>query len=103
MNEKQDIELQKSKKCSKYEIELAKIKNQIQELQEREKEIEENLLPKAKDSQLLFEETFKEIENNQKILKEMCSDISTFCKNENEMNQKLGKLFKEKKLEEFDC
>ena len=33
----------------------------------------------------------------------MCSDVSTFCKNENEMNQELGKLFKEKKLEEFDC
>ena len=33
----------------------------------------------------------------------MCSDVSIFCKNENEMNAELGKLFLEKKLEEFDC
>ena len=103
LNEKQDIGLQNQKNVQIYEIELAKIKNQIQELQERKKEIEENLLPTAKESRFLFEETFKEIENNQKILKEMCSDVSTFCKNENEMNHELGKLFKEKKLEEFDC
>ena len=103
LNEKQDIGLQNQKNVQIYEIELAKIKNQIQELQERKKEIEENLLPTAKESRFLFEETFKEIEDNQKILKEMCSDVSTFCKNESEMNQELGKLFKEKKLEEFDC
>ena len=102
MNEKQDIELQNQKNVQTYEKELEKIKNQIQELQERKKEIEENLLPKAKQSQFSFE-TFKEIENNQKILKEMCSDVSTFCKNENEMNQELSELFKQKKFEEFDC
>ena len=33
----------------------------------------------------------RNFQNNQKILKEMCSDVSTFCKNENEMNQELGK------------
>ena len=74
------------------------IKNQIQQLQERKKEIEENLLPKAKQSKFLFEESFKIIENNQKILKEMYSDVSTFCKNENEINQELPKLFEKKNL-----
>ena len=103
MNEKQDIELQNQKDVRTYEIELEGIKNQIQQLRSRKKEIEENLLLKAKESQLSFEETFKEIENNQKALEEMCFDVSTFCKNENEMNQELGKLFKEKKLEDFDC
>ena len=103
IHEKQDIEFQHQKNVQTYEMELEKIKTQIQQLQEREKEIEENLLPKAKQSQFSFKESFKEIENNKKILKEMCFDVSTFCKNENEMNQELGKLFKEKKLEEFDC
>ena len=95
LNEKQDIETQTQK--------LKDIENQIQQLQSRKKEIEENLLPKAKQSQFFIEETFKEIENNQKILQEMCSDVSTFCKNENDMNQELFELFKQKKLEEFDC
>ena len=103
MDEKQDIELQNQKNVQTYEIELEEINNRIQKLQERKEEIEENLLPKAKGAKLLFEETFKEIEKNQKTLKEMCSDVATFCKNENEMNQELGTLFKEKKLEEFDC
>ena len=48
------------------------IKNQIQELQIRQTEIEENILPKAKESQFSFEGNFKDIENNQKILEEMC-------------------------------
>ena len=103
LNEKQDIETQTQKDVQTYEMELKDIENQIQQLQSRKKEIEENLLPQAKQSQFSFEETFKEIENNQKILQEMCSDVSIFCKNENEMNQELGKLFAEKKLEEFDC
>ena len=33
----------------------------------------------------------------------MCSDVSKFCENENEMNEELSKLFKQKKFEEFDC
>ena len=103
LNKKQDIELQNQKDIQTYEIELKEINNQIQQLQLRKKEIEENLLPKAKQSQCSLEENFKKMENKHKVLKEMCSDVSTFCKNENEMNQELGKLFNEKKLEEFDC
>ena len=103
LNEKQDIETQTQKEVQTYEMELKDIKNQIEQLQSRKNEIEENLLPQAKQSQFSFEETFKEIENNQKTLKEMCSDVSIFCKNENEMNQELGKLFVAKKFEEFDC
>ena len=103
LNEKQDIETQTQKDVQTYEMELKDIENQIHLLQSRKKEIEENLLPKAKQSQFSFEETFKEIEKNQKILVEMCSDVSTFCKNENEMNEELSKLFLDKKLEEFDC
>ena len=103
LNEKQDIEIQTQKDVQTYEMELKDIENQIQQLQSRKTEIEENLLPKAKQSQLSFEETFKEIEKNQKTLKEMCSDVSLFCKNENEMNAELCELFKQKKLEEFDC
>ena len=33
----------------------------------------------------------------------MCLDVSTFCKNENEMNTELKELFTKKKFEEFDC
>ena len=102
-NEKQNIELQHQKYIQTYEIELKDIEHQLQQLQSRKKEIEENLLPQAKQSQRCFEETFKEIENNQKILKEMCNDVSIFCGNENEMNQELSELFKQKKFEEFDC
>ena len=50
------------------------IENQLQQLQSRKKEIEKNLL-KAKQSQRSFEESFKQIENNQKILAEMCFDV----------------------------
>ena len=82
-------------------MELQDIEHQLQQLQSRKKEIEENLLPKAKQSQRA--ENFEQIENNQKILQEMCFDVSTFCKNENEMNEELSELFKQKKLEEFDC
>ena len=99
LNEKQNIELQNEKDIQIYEKELKDIEHQVQQLQSRKKEIEENLLPKAKQSQ----ESFKQIENNQKILQEMCFDVSTFCKNENEMNQELFQLFKQKEFEEFDC
>ena len=103
LNEKQDIELQNQKDVQIFENELKEIENQIQKLQERKKEIEENLLPKAKQSQRSFGATFKEIEKNQKTLEEMCSDVSIFCKNEKEMNEELIKLYSLKKFEEFDC
>ena len=99
LNEKRIIELQNEKDTQTYEIELENIEHQ--RLQSRKKEIELNLT-KAKESQRYLAETFK-IEKNQKILKEMCFNVSTFCKNENEMNQALFELFKQKKLEEFDC
>ena len=102
LNEKQNIELQNEKDIQTYEMELKDIEHQIQQLQSRKKEIEENLL-KAKQFQFSFEENFEEIENNQKILAEMCFDVSTFCKNENEMNEELSELFKQKKFEDFDC
>ena len=103
LNEKQNIQPQNEKDIQTYEMELKDIEHQVQQLQSRKKEIEENLLPKAKQSLYLFEESFKQIEKNQKLLKEMCCDVSTFCKNENEMNTELSQLFKQKKFEEFDC
>ena len=100
LNENQNFpELQKD--IHTFEKELKDIENQIQQLQSRKKVIEENL--KAKQSQFSSKESFKQIENNQKILQAMCSDVSTFCKNENEMNQELFELFKQKQFEEFDC
>ena len=103
LNEKQNVALQNQKDIQTYEMELKDIEHQLQQLQSRKKEIEKNLLPKAKQSQRSFEESFKQIKNNQKILAEMCFDASTFCKNENEMNQELSDLFKQKQFEEFDC
>ena len=75
----------------------------LQQIQKRKKEIEENLLPEAKQTQLYFENELKEMENSQKTLQEMCSDVSIFCKNENEMNEELVKLYSQKQFEEFDC
>ena len=103
LNEKQNIELQHQKDIQTYELELKDIEHQLRQLQTRKKEIEENLLPKAKQSQRSFVDIFKHIENNQIRLNEMCFDVSTFCKNENEMNEELSELFKQKKFEEFDC
>ena len=103
LNEKQNIELQHRKDIQTYEMELKDIEHQLRQLQTRKKEIEENLLSKVKQSQRSFVEIFKQIENNQKRLNEMCCDVSTFCKNENEMNEELSELFKQKKFEEFDC
>ena len=97
LNEKQNIELQKV--IQTYEKQLKDIEHQVQELQSRKKEIEKNLLPQVKQSQRLFEK----MENNQKIIAEMCYDVSTFCKNENEMNEELFELFKQKQFEEFNC
>ena len=103
MNEKQDIELQTQKDIQIFEKELKDIENQLQLLRERKKEIEKNLLPKAKKSQRCFLNSFIEIEKNQKALVEMCSDVSIFCKNESEMNAELVELYSNKKFEEFDC
>ena len=102
IKEKQNIELNTQKDVQIFEKELENIKN-VRQLQSRKKEIEENLLPKAKHSQRFFEETFKKIGKIQKILEEMCLDVSIFCKNEKEMNEELVKLYSEKKFEEFDC
>ena len=103
MNEKQDIERKNQKDIQTYEKELKDIENQLQQLQSRKKEIEENLLSKCKESQRCFEETFKEIEKNQTTLKEMCNDVSIFCENEKEMNEDLVRLYSKKTFEEFDC
>ena len=103
MNEKPDIELQNKKTVQRFKKELKDIENEVQRLQSRKKEIEEILLPKLKQSQKSFEETFKEMEKNQQTLEEMCSDVSIFCKNEKEMNEELVKLYSKKKFEEFDC
>ena len=102
LNEKHTIEPQHQKDIQIHEMELKDIKRQIQQLQSKKKEIEKNLF-KAKQTKFSFEESFKQIEKNQKILEEMCFDVSTFCKNENEMNEELSELFKQKKLVEFDC
>ena len=99
LDQKQEIQTEKNVKA--LEIELQELESSIQKLQKRKKEIEDILLPTAKIFTL--EENFKEIENNQKILKEMCSDVSTFCENENLMNQDLARLFEQKQFEEFDC
>ena len=110
VKQKHEIQLCSQKNVQIYEQEIIDIKNslkemgkKIQQLQERKKEIEENLLPKAKQSQSSFEKKFLDIENNQKILQEMCSDVSIFCKNEKEMNEEICKLFSSKKFTEFDC
>ena len=103
MNEKQNIELKNQKDIQTFEKELKDIENQVEQLQSRKKEIEENLLPKVKESQRCFEETIKELGGNQTTLKEMCNDVSIFCKNEKEMNEDLARLYSKKKFEEFDC
>ena len=103
MNEKQDIERKNQKDIQTFEKELKDIEHQLQQLQSRKKEIEENLLPQVKESQRCFEETFKEIEKNQTTLKEMCNDVSIFCKNEKEMNEDLVRLYSKKNFKEFDC
>ena len=94
LNDKQNIELQNEKDIQSYEMELKDIEHLVQQLQSRKKEIEENLLYKVKQSQ----ESFEKIKKNQNILNEMCFEVSSFCKNENEMNAKLCELFKQTKL-----
>ena len=103
MNEKQDIERKNQKDIQTFEKELKDIEHQLERLQSRKKEIEENLLPQVKESQRCFEETFKEIEKNQTTLKEMCNDVSIFCENEKKMNEDLVRLYSKKTFEEFDC
>ena len=102
-NKKQEIENQITKDVNQIENELREIDHQIQQLQNRKKELEENHLPNAKKTQSGFEEIFTKIEETKNILEEMCSDVSKFCENENEMNEELSELFKQKKFEEFDC
>ena len=102
-NRKQEFENQIKEDVNKIENELKEIDHQIQQLQNRKKELEENHLPNAKKIQSGFEEIFTKIEETKNVLEEMCSDVSKFCENENEMNEELSKLFKQKKFEEFDC
>ena len=103
LNKRHQIENQITQNMNKIENELKDLERQIQQLQKRKKELEENHLPNLKKTQRDLGELFKEIENKKYILEEMCSDVSMFCKNENEMNEELSKLFKQKKFAEFDC
>ena len=102
-NKKQEIENQITEDVNQIENELREIDHQIQQLQKRKKELEENHLPNAKKLQSGLKEIFTKIEETKNVLEEMCSDVSKFCENENEMNEELSELFKQKKFEEFDC
>ena len=102
-NKKQEIENQITKDVNQIENELREIDHQIQQLQNRKKELEENHLPNVKKIQSGLKEIFTKIEETKNVLEEMCSDVSKFCENENEMNEELSELFKQKKFEEFDC
>ena len=102
-NQKQEIENQITEDVNQIENELREIDHQIQQLQKRKKELEENHLPSVKKTQSGLKEIFTKIEETKKVLEEMCSDVSKFCENENEMNEELSELFKQKKFEEFDC
>ena len=90
MKEQRKIELQHQSEIDiqTFENELHDIEHQIQQLQSRKKEIEENLLPQAKRAQKKFEK----IDESLKLLHEMCCDVFAFCKNEYEMNQELFEL-----------
>ena len=103
LNRKQEIENQITEDVNQIENELREIEHHIQQLQNRKKDLEENHLPNAKKIQSGFEEIFTKIEETKNVLEEMCYDVSKFCENENEMNQELSGLFKQKKFEEFDC
>ena len=103
LNKKPEIENQIKQDVNKIENELKEIENQILQLQKRKKELEENNLPKCKKTQSDFKEIFTNIETIKDLLEEMCSDVSIFCENENQLNLELSKLFKQKKFEEFDC
>ena len=102
-NKKQEIENQITEDVNQIENELREIDHQIQQLQNRKKELEENHLPNVKKMQTGLEEIFTKIEEKKNVLEEMCSDVSKFCENENEMNEELSELFTQKKFEEFDC
>ena len=105
LNKKQEIENQITEDVNQIENELREIDHEIQQLQKRKKELEENHLPnvKNKNTQSGLKEIFTKIERTKNVLEEMCSDVSKFCENENEMNEELSELFKQKKFEEFDC
>lgn len=84
------------------ELELTTIESQIKQLQQKKKDIEQNLLPTAKKREITFEENFQIITNNQKILNIMNNEVSFFCNNETEMKNDIEKLFNDKKFEKFD-
>ena len=102
LNKKQEIENQITEDVNQIENELKDIDHQIQQLQNRKKELEENHLPNVKKMQSGLVEIFTKIEETKNVLEEMCSDVSKFCENENEMNEELSELFKQKKFEEFN-
>ena len=79
MNAKQDFELKTQKDVQTLEKELEDIKNELQ-LQSREKEIEENLLPKAKQSQRSFEVFSKKLGKIKKYWKKCVMMFYYFVK-----------------------
>ena len=76
---------------------------QINEKLNKKQEIENQITKDVKKIQIGLKEIFTKIEETKNVLEEMCSDVSKFCENENEMNEELSKLFTQKKFEEFDC
>ena len=87
--------------CKDLEDELSNIDLQIQKLQERKQEIEKKLYLSKKFS--LTENSFDNlIQLNQMNLQNMCNDVSIFCENENQMNNEIFSLFKQKSFCDFN-
>ena len=95
--------IQVQKQVSSLENELNDLNSKIKYLQEKKREIENNLLPDAKKSQVILEKQFLTTKNYHEMIEQMKTDISIFCANETEMNEELVKLYSKKKFEEFDC
>ena len=87
------------------EDELLDIDKKIHQLQQRKIEIEEILIAKDKKIQQELDQKNEDqmIRNNQKMLKQMCNDVSIFCENENQLNDEIENLFSEKSFDNFDC
>ena len=102
VNQKQENQTQITKNRQTLEAELNEIENTIEQLQIKKKQILDNLT-KTKLEEEDFEENFIFIEENHRILNEMCTSVAKFCNNENEMKNELEELFKRKKFTKFDC
>ena len=102
-NQQKEHQMNIKKNINSLESELIDIEKTIQQLQERKKDITDYILPDEKKSYFLMEENIQNIEYPLQIMKIMCSDVSVFCKNENEMNNEIEELFKQKKFIEFSC